>query len=150
VDLTGRHGGIGIGLVGKLDISAWLQRKLVGDPFASRKLKLLDDTRAERVASGGRFRDAQLARSAELMTRTLEELWRATGDAATRREALFELWDDCAEGDEEAGAAGERARAIVIGWIRAKLPAGSPEAYSDEEVRELGARRHSKQPFTPY
>ena len=53
---------------GRLDLTAYLSKKLhVGDVYASRKLKLLDDTRDERVARGNEFRADQLARSAELM-----------------------------------------------------------------------------------
>jgi hypothetical protein len=123
---------------------------IVGDPYASRKLKLLDDTRAERVESGGAYRAAQLERSAQLMARNLEALWRATADPAARREVLFELWDECAEGEGPAGAAGARARAMVIGWIGTHLPKGQPGAFSDEDIARLDARRSSKQHFAPY
>ncbi len=135
---------------GTMDITAWLHRKFVGDPYSSRKLKLLDGTRDARIARGGAYRTEQLDRSAELMTRTLEELWRWTTVPALRKEALFELWDDCEEGTGPRGEAGARARAIVLGWIRAKLPAGSPEAYTPEEIEAFTARRASKEPFTPY
>lgn len=137
-------------LGGKADITSWLHRKLVGDPYASRKLKLLDDTRDERVALGDAFRKEQLDRSAELVLRTLEQLWATEPDPTRRRLALFELWDDCAEGDDGPGQAGQRARAMIVGWIRTHLPAGSPTAYTDEEIAALHARRTSKQAFTPY
>ncbi len=137
-------------LGGSLDITAWLHRKFIGDPYSSRKLKLLDDTRDERIVLGTAFRAEALAHSAELIHRTLEELWRATTDASLRKEALFELWDDCFEGEGPRGEAGARARAMVIGWIRAKLPAGSPEAFTDEEIAACAARRTSRQPFEPY
>jgi hypothetical protein len=38
----------------------------------------------------------------------------------------------------------------VIGWIRAKLPAGSPEAFTAVEVARLDAARSSRQHFQPY
>ena len=120
----------GIGLGGTADISSWLHRKLVGDPYASRKLKLLDDTRAVRVLMGGVYRAPQRARSGELIARNLQRLWAEVPDAAARREALFAMWDECAEGEGPSGEAGDRARVMVIGWIRGKLPAGSPEAFS--------------------
>jgi hypothetical protein len=96
------------------------------------------------------FRTQQLVRSAELMRRTLEQLWARVADPAARRTALFELWDDCDEGSGDRGAAGERARAMVLGWIGAHLPRGGAGAYTDEEIRRLDARRASKQPFAPY
>jgi hypothetical protein len=136
---------------GRFDLTAYLMRKLgVGDPFASRKRALLDVTLAERAERGGRFRGEQLERSAELVRRNLERLWAATADPAARREALFEIWDECSEGEGPLGEAGQRARAEVIGWIGAHLPRGSAGAYSDDELAALARRRTSKQPFEPY
>jgi hypothetical protein len=146
-------GGIIPVLAGRLDITGYLQRKLTGsDPYAARKQKLLDLTRAERVERGAAHRAAQLDRSAELIAKNLEALWRTTADPAARREALFQLWDECAEGEGEgaAGAAGARARAMVIGWITAHLPAGSPDAFTADDIARLDARRSSKQHFAPY
>lgn len=135
-------------LGGAADITAYLHRKYIGDPYASRKLKLLDDTRDERVARGAAFRDQQLVRSAELIARNIARAAQLSG--RERRIALFELWDECSEGDDVEGHAGQRARAQVIGWIRAHLPKGSADAFTDEEIAELAARRTSHQPFEPY
>ncbi|MGE5183160.1 MAG: hypothetical protein ACM31C_13915 [Acidobacteriota bacterium] len=136
---------------GKADLTSYLMRKLhLGDPFASRKKALLDATRAERIERGASFRAGQLARSAELMHANLEGLWATTRDAATRRAALFALWDECAEGEGPAGEAGTRARAEVIGWIGAHLPATSPDGYTRDELARLDAHRASRQHFTPY
>jgi hypothetical protein len=145
-----RQAGGGIGH-GKLDLTALLMRKLgVGDAYASRKLDLLDDTRDERAELGARHRAEDLARAAELIQRNLEAMWRATTDPAERRDALFVLWDECAEGDGPFGEAGERARKMVVGWIRARLPAGSPDAFMPDEIARRSAQRRSTQPFVPY
>ncbi len=145
-----RHAGGSIAH-GNLDLTALLMRATgVGDAYASRKLKLLDDTRDERVALGTQHRAEDLARSAEMMQKNLEALWRATADPAERRDALFVLWDECGEGDGPVGEAGERARKMVIGWIRAKLPAGSPDAFTPDEIARRSAHRRSTQPFVPY
>jgi hypothetical protein len=40
--------------------------------------------------------------------------------------------------------------AAVVAVIRAKLPAGSAGAFSDDDVAAFDARRTSNQPFTPY
>lgn len=135
-------------LGGPADITAYLHRKYVGDPYASRKLKLLDDTRDERVERGAAFRGQQLVRSAELIDRNIARAAALTG--RERRIALFELWDECSEGDEAEGRAGQRARSQVIGWIRAHLPKGSADAFTDDELAELAARRTSHQAFEPY
>jgi hypothetical protein len=129
---------------GRLDLTSYLAKKFhVGDVYASRKLKLLDDTRDERVARGTEFRADQLAHSAELMQRNLDRL--AAIDPAELHEALFELWDECAEDD-----AGDRARAQVIGWIGAHLPAGHAGEFTADEIATLDARRASTQHFAPY
>jgi hypothetical protein len=135
---------------GQLDLTAMLHRKLIGDPYASRKLALLDRTRDERIRIGTRYRTEQRDRSAELVRRNLEALWQTTRDPAARRAALFALWDECAEGDGPEGEAGARARAMVIGWIRARLPRGSADGYTDEELARLDARRTSRAHFAPY
>lgn len=135
---------------GKTDITGYLYRKFAGDPYASRKLKLLDDTRAERVESGAAFRAKRLAKSAELMANNLASLWAGTTDPAARRQALFELWDECVEGDGEVGAAGERARVMVIAWIGAQLPRGGEGAFSDDDIARLDRKRASHQHFAPY
>jgi len=136
---------------GSFDITAWAMRKAhVGDPYQARKLALLDSTRAERAERGGAFRAQQLARSAEIMRGNLEQLWRATSDPIARREALFQLWDECVEDDGAQGEAGERARAQVVGWIRARLPAGAAGAFGAAEIAALDAKRASKQHFRPY
>src|SRR6185503_20142320 len=134
---------------GKLDITGWLMQKLhVGDAYASRKLALLDATRDERVERGTAFRAEQLAKSAEMMRDALARL--VASSPAELHRAVFELWDGCAEGDDAVGQAGERARAQVIGWIRAHLPAGQPGAFSVGEIAGLDAQRSSTQHFAPY
>ena len=132
-------------LGGSLDITAWLHRKFIGDPYASRKLKLLDDTRDERVAMGQAYRAQQSARSGEYMRKNLERLWAEEAHPVARRAALFELWDECTD-----DAAGLRARAMVIGWIRRRVPAGSPDAYTAAELILLQERKASRAAFAPY
>src|SRR3569623_637293 len=124
---------------GNAELTACLYRRYAhADPYSSRKAKLLDDTRAERIERGEAFRAEQAARSAELMQRSLEDLWVRESDPGARRRALYELGSDCA--DDVAGA---RARAMVIGWVRAMLPAGSADAYTDAELAAMA-------PFAPY
>jgi len=128
-----------------------LMRKFhAGDPYEARKRALLDVTRAERIDRGATARAEQLAHSAELVRRNLEQLWRATRDPVERRAALFAMWDECAEGEGPLGEAGERARAEIIGWIRAHLPQGGPDAFTAAELAELATHRSSHQQFEPY
>lgn len=137
-------------IAGKADLTGWLHRKFIGDPYASRKRALLDTTREARAQIGATYRREQRDRAAELAQRNLVALWQATADPAERKAALFALWDECAETEDADGEAGARARAIVLGWIRAKLPAGSPHAFTAGEIAQLDATRTSRQHFVPY
>jgi hypothetical protein len=137
-------------LWGKFEYSDALIRAFSGDPYASRKLKLLDATRAERAAMAEDHRADDLARSAELTLRNLEALWRTIDAPEARRDALFAMWDECAEGDDADGIAGQRARLMIIGWIRSRLPSGSPDAFDPDEIAARSAQRRSRQPFAPY
>jgi hypothetical protein len=138
-------------LAGGFDVSDWLMRNHGQDPYAHRKLAFLDATRDERAEIGRRHRDAELARSPELVQKSLQALWAATHDLRARKQALFELWDDCAEaGDAAVVAAGDAARRLVIGFIRAHLPAGSADAFTAQEIAALARTQQSKAVFRPY
>jgi len=139
------------GISGKLDITSYLMKKLgVGDAYVSRKLKALDDTRLERAEKGAAFKEEQLAHAAQLMQTNLERVWAGTRDPDERKAVLFELWDECTEGEGPTGAAGDNSRAMVIGWIRARLPAGTASAFTAAEVTFLDGKRTSHQHFSPY
>ncbi len=151
-------------LGGTFDVSDALMRSKGIDPYASYKLKGLDETREERAAIGKRYRTQQLARSRQYVQRHIDRLWATTLDPAARRRGLFELWDDCAEKgpemeapgftpgaeDDELLVAGAAARSQVIGFIRSKLPAGSADAYTAAELARFNKRRKSRARFTPY
>lgn len=128
-----------------------LMRRHGIDPYASAKRQWLDKTRDERVAMGIAFKKEELAHSAIYMQKNLEWMWQHTGDPAERKHALFELWDEAAEtGEDELVQGGAAARAYLIGFVRSRLPAGSPEAFSEQELAELNAHRTSHATFAPY
>ena len=87
------------------------------------------------------------------LPRELEKMWRDdTRSLADRRRLLFERWDECVDAreDSEAARVGAQARATVLSFIRTRLPAGSPDAYTQAELVALNARRVSRVPFAPY
>lgn len=137
-------------LEGKLDLTGYLAKLHGRDVYASRKLKILDQTRDERFRNGQTYRAEQLDRSAELVQRNLEALWKTTVDPEQRRATLFAMWDECDESEGPMGEAGQAARAMIIGWIRSHLPAGSTDAYTPQEIAGLDERRASRQHFLPY
>jgi hypothetical protein len=138
-------------LSGSFDVTDAMMRSKGVDPYASYKLKVLDDTRDERVAIGKRYRTQQLAKSKQLVQANLERLWATTLDSASRKQGLFELWDDCAEaGPDELVAGGASAREHVVGFIRSRLPAGTADAFTPAEIDRLNQRRKSRTAFAPY
>jgi hypothetical protein len=139
---------------GSFDIGDAVERWVGNDPYASRKLSFLDRTRDERVAMGERERARLVAATEQTVRRHLERLWsRRDLTLADKRVAVFELWDDCVEGETDdpgAGEAGLRARRHVLGFARARFPAGSPRAYTADELARLNAARQSRARFAPY
>jgi hypothetical protein len=126
------------------DINDALMRRQGIDPYSSYKLKVLDETREERVAMGKQYRTQQLARSREIMNKNIARLVGSTTNTDVLKQGLFELWDDCAEsGDAELVVAGRAAREQVIAYIRGHV------SYSPDEVAQLNKRRRSHVPFAP-
>lgn len=130
-------------LGGRLDMSSYLMRKAGIDPNAAQKSRLLDESRLDRAERGAQYRSEQAASAGELVQSNLQRVWASTQDADERRTMLFALWDECDEGPGESGEAGERARAMVIGWIRSHI------TYTAAQIDALNARRTSKQRFEP-
>jgi hypothetical protein len=144
-------------LSGRFDITDYMMRKTKNDPYASRKLKFLDDTRDERVELGKKWRAEQLQQTAMIMKRNLAFAWNASADPAARKQALFELWDEIVEPksaddqiDEVLVEASRAARKAVVGFIRGHLPAGTPSAYSTAELVAFNAKKQSAATFAPY
>lgn len=138
---------------GGLDPTAWLMRKTVGDPYASKKRAYLDATREERAQIRAEHRARQLRDTAKLVRESLERAWHSTTDVAVRKQRVFELWDEIVEpaDDEPALAEAARvARAQVIGFIRARLPQRGADAYQADEIAALNAKKRSKVTFSPY
>lgn len=143
---------VGCLLVGcKMALDDALMRKYGIDPYARAKLQWLDETREERAAIGLAHRKDVLAHASQYMQQNLAWLWARAKDPADRRQALFEMWDEIAEtGDPDLVRAGAAARAYLVGFIRAHLPAGSPDAYTPDELARLNAHRTSHAVFAPY
>jgi hypothetical protein len=131
----------------KFDVNDAIMRHGGEDPYKRVKMDFLDKTRDERAELGRRWRKVQLGHADELMQKNIDRLWGMTRDPRKLRAGLFELWDDCAEtGDDDLVEAGARARRLVVGVIRARLP----ERYSAAELAELNKHKRSKAKFAPY
>jgi len=94
------------------DVTDAFMRSRGDDPYASAKLDFLDRSRDLRVVQGKAFRADQLAHADAIMLANIDAMWARLPDTASRKQALFELWDECAEtGDPALVAAGRAARA---------------------------------------
>ncbi|CAN5844807.1 hypothetical protein BH11MYX3_BH11MYX3_13860 [soil metagenome] len=137
------------GLTGTFDTTDWIMKNQGMDPYASAKLKMLDRTRDQRVEIGKVYRKAQLAQSARLMQANLDNLWATTPDVAARKQAVFDLWEECAEtGDPALADGGAKARALLERFVQVKLH--GPDGFTADELARLNARRRSRATFDPY
>jgi hypothetical protein len=129
------------------DVTDAIMRGRGEDPYASAKLSWLDRTRDTRVAQGTRYRADQLAQADSMMRANIDAMWVRLPDDAARKQALFEMWDECAEtGDPALVAAGRAARATLIAVAQERLGAN---AFTPQELSAFNARRTSTQRFDP-
>ncbi len=136
----------------EVDMTDVIMRAVGDDPYLSRKLRFLEQTadlRAELAATAYR---ATVVNTIMSLTAELRALWDDEKvPIELRRRELFQLWDDCEDDPNESAAKyGAQARATILAFIRRRLPASSPKAYSPPELRLLNQRRRSVVPFDPY
>ena len=133
----------------RYDPTEILMTKVGIDPYASNKLRMLDDTREERYEIGKRYKTEQLGKSVVLAQRNLDYLWAKTTDTTARKEALFEMWDECAErGDPELVVAAASVRKLIVGFIRARMTGAA--AFTASELAAFNAKKKSAATFAPY
>jgi hypothetical protein len=143
----------GLGL--SFDVTEAAMRAMGDDPYAVEKLRIMDRTRETRTAMALSERSLRLRDAQRDLPRRLSRLW-ADGRAspAEKRLALFALWDEALEpeddADPELAAAARAVRAIIVGFVRGELPEGGTDAFTPEELEALNRGRRSKQRFAPY
>jgi|GEM_PF-1903968 len=144
--------GAGIGITGHFDLTDWVERLAGNDPYASEKLRYLDRTR-ERRAKMIKRHEGEVRRNAAFRLRGhLRQLWNdRSSSPAKRRRQLFQLWDECdVDNDGPRGRAAAFARTTIEAFIRRRLPAGSEQAFTRDELARFNRTRSSSQPFAPY
>jgi hypothetical protein len=86
---------------------------------------------------------------AVLAQNNLGYLWAHTTSTVQRKQALFEMWDECAEtGTDELIAGGTAARKMIVGFIKGRMTGAA--AYTPAELAALNAKKKSKATFDPY
>lgn len=138
------------GLSGGFDVTDLMMKGRHQDPYRYEKEKFLESTAKLRAQLSRAARQARLESSLAALPSHLEQIW---GDVSRspreRRQELYAIWREAAGSDDEVGAAGRKARATVEAFIRERLPEGSQDAYTDDELRRYNARAGAIR-FQPY
>jgi hypothetical protein len=158
---------IGIGGAGDLISAA-----AGDDPYARLKAKLLEATFEMRIGMAVTFQKQQIDKRLQRLGGDLDKIWAdERRDLGSRKELLFQRWDECDEPEEVASpksdlpgfgpvessdlddarqdAAGS-ARRMIEKFIREHAPKGSAEAFTAAEISDMNRRRASTQKFSPY
>jgi hypothetical protein len=138
------------GLSGGFDITDLAMRAKKQDPYRYEKEKFMELTAKLRGDLQSRARRDRLENSLAYLPQHLGEIWGDTSRSAReRRTAIYYLWRDAAGTDDEVGQAGRKARSAIESFVRAQLPEGSQDAFTDEELRRFNARQSTVK-FEPY
>jgi hypothetical protein len=140
------------GLAAVFDLTDVILRMHGDDPYSYDKSLVMSLTRPMRERMTDADRTQRLAGALRALPRELTALWRRPDLAApARRALLFALWDDLAEtGDDPELRAASEARTLLLDFVRAELPAGSPQAFTPDELARWNAERKSRAAFAPY
>jgi hypothetical protein len=134
------------------DLTDAIMRANGEDPYRYEKARFLEETFELRTAMAETDRLERLDEAVRKLPERLALVWEYTvWTAAQRRRVLFDLWDECAEeGDEPLLTASAAARKHIVGFIRSRLAAGTPDAYTADELATFKATRRSTARFDPY
>ncbi|MCD6497062.1 MAG: hypothetical protein J7M25_02015 [Deltaproteobacteria bacterium] len=134
------------------DLTDALMRAKGQAPYVADKITFMKDTRPWRLG----LRHAWFLRRARAFIEGLpQRLRRVWYDQKTtvrhKKQALFDLWDECLDRDgTNLADMAQIARRIIVSFIRRHLPKNSANAYRSMELSLLNRHRNSKPVFSPY
>jgi hypothetical protein len=138
------------GLSGGFDLTDIAMRGHKQDPYRYEKEKFMENTQKLRGELTSRARKDRLESSLAALPGHLDQIWSDGGHSAReRRGVLYAMWREAAGSDDEVGAAGRKARATIEAFIRERLPEGSEDAFTEDELRRFNARAGAVK-FEPY
>jgi hypothetical protein len=123
----------------RIDLHAYLEKRLGNDPYLSERRWFMERTRG--------LREALSVRALAVSVRsTLLKIWSDAGlSLAARKRETFELWNRTS-----ADESGQFARDAVEAFVRERCPAGSSCAFRPQELKDLNERRAHGEAFSPY
>ena len=127
--------------------------RLRGDPmYDPEKRAYLSNTREAREAMAREFIRENLAQSLDDLGERLSTLWfDDTLSATTKRQRLFDMWEECAEeGSDAVLAISEIVRVSIMSFIKRNMANGTELAYTEDDLIRLNKNRKSKTAFNPY
>jgi len=134
------------------DVSDMVMRAAGLDPYQSRKLSVMDTTRATRASMAMAAEDQRLQQAIRDIRGRLLAIWSDTSSSIERRrELVYLLWEECAETGSASRLRASRAiRSSIEAFVREHAPRGSREAYTAIELQRLNRGRTSGPAFSPY
>jgi len=162
------------------DVTDVIMRSKGQDPYAAAKLRFLETTKEWRSDIRRKAHRRNIARYLRKLPFYLKNLWDDSSlGTAHKKRILFELWDECIESplsnptrrtpgktndDEQLKKedkedtnhtwrnmeSAQKARGIIIRFIRKHLPATDDNVYTAEELKRYNRQRSGKQLFSPY
>jgi hypothetical protein len=122
---------------GSFDLTDEFVRMLGHHPNQLEKARFLSATFEFRIQLAAETRRADLKRALDKLPERLDELWNdGRYSSRERRRLLYELWADL----DQTGD-GEKAAAIILRFIRRRLPCGTSDAYSKDELDAFAKAR---------
>jgi hypothetical protein len=143
---------VGLAALVSFDATDGAMRAAREDPYLHEKLRIIEDTREERMTMRALHDEMVMQRALDDLPRYLDAVWHQRDwSPAMRRRVLFALWDEAAEdGNEFLRAGGAEARRLIEEFIAYRIPPGSRDGFRAHELVRLNRIRDSRQTFDPY
>lgn len=134
-----------VSISGTFDLTDELMRATGQGPYRYEKARFLSATFEFRVKLAAERQRKLLSDAIAQLPQRLDALWEDTAyTPRERRRILCLLWAELDVVDPDRRQAAE----VIAGWIRRRLPAGTPSGYSAAEQARCSAEAH--RPFTVY
>ncbi|HWE30061.1 MAG TPA: hypothetical protein VHB97_18755 [Polyangia bacterium] len=138
------------GLSGGFDITDIAMRAKKQDPYRYEKERFMELTGKLRGELSARAQRDRLEASLASLPAHLESVWADTTlSAKDRRRIVYQMWREASGNDVDLGPAAKKARKTIEAFVRDRLPEGTADAFSDEELRKVNARPGAPK-FEPY